>query len=258
MVSAQELFSLEGKTAIVTGGTSGIGRTVADYLASAGANIAIISRTAADTKRVAGEIFKDYGVKTLGVGCDVTDADGVEAMVNTVADHLGTADVLFNNAGINVWGGALELKYEDWKHIFDVNVNGVFLTARAFAQRLIKDKKQGSVINNASMSGSIINLPQFQTAYNTSKAAVIHLTKALAIEWIEHDIRVNAISPGYVWTEMNQEIPKDIRDVWMAATPTHRFAKPDEMAGAVIYLASKASSFTTGAEIIIDGGFTCL
>lgn len=258
MVSAQALFSLHNKTAIVTGGTSGIGRTVADYLASAGANIAIISRSKSDTRRVAKEIKSEYAVQTVGVDCDVAIEEEVDEMIQVVAEKLGTPGVLFNNAGINIWGGALDLNFSDWKKVLDVNVNGIFLVARAFAKKLIEDEKPGSIINNASISGSIVNLPQFQTAYNTSKAAVIHLTKVLAVEWIQQKIRVNTISPGYVWTEMNHQIPEEIRNVWVESTPIGRFAQPDEIAGAVIYLASNASSYTSGAEILIDGGFTCL
>ena len=239
MVSALDLFSLKGKNIIITGGTSGIGRNVADYLASAGANIAIVSTKTENSDKVAQTIAATYQVKT-------------------VSKKIGTADVLFNNAGINLWGGALDLKYEEWKRVFDVNVNGVFLAARAFAQQLVAEQKPGSVINMASISASIVNLPQMQTAYNTSKAAVLHLTKTLAVEWVQHGIRVNAVSPGYVWTEMNQVIPQEIRDYWVNATPYKRFAKPDEIAGAVIYFASDASSYTTGSELIIDGGFTCI
>ena len=258
MVSALDLFSLKGKNIIITGGTSGIGRNVADYLASAGANIAIVSTKTENSDKVAQTIAATYQVKTVGVGCDVSDANAVEEMVKTVSRKIGTADVLFNNAGINLWGGALDLKYEEWKRVFDVNVNGVFLAARAFARQLVAEQKSGSVINMASISASIVNLPQMQTAYNTSKAAVLHLTKTLAVEWVQHGIRVNAVSPGYVWTEMNQVIPQEIRDYWVNATPYKRFAKPDEIAGAVIYFASDASSYTTGSELIIDGGFTCI
>lgn len=258
MVSSADLFSLAGKNAIVTGGTSGIGRTVADYLASAGANVAIISTQTGPSRKVAEAIAREYGVKTAGVGCDVTDERAVAQMIEQVSNTIGTADVLFNNAGINIMGGALELDYADWKRIYDVNVNGVFLVARAFAQRLIAESKPGSVINMASISASIVNLPQSQTAYNSSKAAVVHLTKTLAIEWVKYGIRVNAVSPGYVWTEMNQKIPEDLRNFWVNATPLRRFAKPDEIAGAVIYFASQASSYTTGSELLVDGGFTCL
>lgn len=258
MVSAKNLFSLEGHTAIVTGGTSGIGRCVADYLASAGANVAIISRHGDAAEATAKTIAETYGVATVGLECDVTDEKAVEKMVAHVSDSMGTADVLMNNAGININGGALDLNYEDWQKVLDVNVNGVFLTARAFAKKLIAEGKKGSVINVASISASIVNLPQSQTAYNTSKAAVVHMTKTLAIEWMKYGIRVNAVSPGYVWTEMNQIVPEEITDVWMAATPMKRFARPDEIAGAVIYFASDASSYTTGSELLVDGGFTCL
>ena len=258
MVSTTDLFSLRGHTAIVTGGTSGIGRCVADYLASVGANIAIISRHTDVAVTVAKTISETYDVETVGIGCDVSDPLAVDKMINTVSSTIGTADVLLNNAGININGSALELNYNDWQHILDVNVNGVFLTARAFAKKLILENKHGSVINMASISASIVNLPQSQTAYNTSKAAVVHMTKTLAMEWVKYGIRVNVVSPGYVWTEMNQLVSKEITDVWMAGTPLKRFAKPDEIAGAVIYFASKASSYTTGSELRVDGGFTCL
>lgn len=258
MVSASKLFSLEGRTAIVTGGTRGIGRTVADYLASAGANVAIVGTKDEAAKRAAAEIAADYGVKTVGIGCDVTDETAVDAMVEQVRNSIQTADVLFNNAGININGGALELDFSDWKRVLDTNVNGVFLTARAFARRLIQENKPGSVINTASISASIVNLPQSQTAYNTSKAAVVHLTRTLAIEWVKYGIRVNAVSPGYVWTEMNKIVPEDIRSFWMRATPFGRFATPGEIAGAVLYFAGDASSFTSGSELLVDGCFTCL
>jgi len=258
MVSAAKLFSLTGRKAIVTGGTSGIGRVVANYLASAGANVVIVSTKLNASYSAAEEIADEYHVKTLGFGCDVTDEPAVERMMESISDSIGTADILFNNAGININGGALDLDYKDWQRVMDVNVNGVFLMARAFARKLIEEKKTGSVINMASISASIVNLPQSQTAYNTSKAAVVHLTKTLAVEWVQYGIRVNAVSPGYVWTEMNQIVPENIRNFWMTATPFGRFAKPDEIAGAVIYFASDASSYTSGSELIVDGCFTCI
>lgn len=258
MVNALKLFSLEGKTAVVTGGTSGIGRCVADYLASAGANIVIISQHLDASEKVAAQIAKEYGKKTLGLAFDVTDEEAVSAAFKIITEKFGAAEILFNNAGININGGALDLNYADWKRILDVNINGVFLMARAFAKELIAANKKGSVINTASISASIVNLPQQQTAYNTSKAAVVHMTKTLAIEWVKYGIRVNAVSPGYVWTEMNQVVRRDIRDFWMNATPFGRFAEPDEIAGAVIYFASDASTYTSGSELLVDGCFTCL
>lgn len=258
MVDALSRFSLSGKTAIVTGGTSGIGRTVADHLASAGANVWVISRHQDACDRVAAQIAADYGVKAAGKACDVTDAQAVEAAVDAACEALGLPDILFNNAGININGGALDLNYADWQRVLDVNINGVFLMARALARKLVDAQRPGSIINTASISASIVNLPQQQTAYNTSKAAVLHMTKTLAIEWAQYGIRVNAVSPGYVWTEMNQVIPKETTQFWMHATPFHRFATTDEIASAVLYFASDASSYTSGSELIVDGCFTCL
>ncbi len=258
MIDVLERFSLKGKTAIVTGGTSGIGRCAAEHLASAGANVAVVSRHEEDCTRVAAVLTADYGVRAVGANCDVTDPEAVNRAVDKICEELGVPDVLFNNAGININGGALDVSYEDWLRVLDVNVNGVFLMARCVAAKMIEAKKQGSIINTASISASIVNLPQQQVAYNTSKAAVLHMTKTLAIEWAPFRIRVNAISPGYVWTEMNQVIAPEVTDVWMKATPFHRFASTDEIAGAVIYFASEASGYTTGSELIIDGGFTCL
>ena len=258
MINALARFSLKGSIAIVTGGTSGIGKTTAEHLASAGADVAIISRHLDSSQIPAAYLADTYGVNAHGYACDVACEADVEATVSAIADEIGTPNVLFNNAGINVNGGALDLKFSDWQRMMDVNVNGIFLMARAVARRLVTEKRTGSIINTASISASIVNLPQWQTAYNTSKAAVLHMTKTLAVEWAEHRIRVNAISPGYVWTEMNQVVPEEITRVWMEATPFHRFATTDEIASAVVYFASEASSYATGSELIIDGGFTCL
>ncbi len=257
MTNAIKRFSLEGKVAIVTGGTSGIGRTVVDHFASAGASVAILSRHSDACIAVAEHISVDYGVQAIGVGCDVSDEATVDAAVDTVCRQLDTPDILFNNAGFNINGGALDLNFSDWQRMMAVNVNGVFLMARAVARKLVEADKPGSIINTASISASIVNLPQWQTAYNTSKAAVRHLTKTLAVEWASLGIRVNSVSPGYVWTEMNQVVPKEITRVWMDATPFHRFATTDEIASAVLYFASDASSYTTGSDLIVDGGFTC-
>lgn len=258
MASAADLFSLKGNTAIVTGGTRGIGRCVANYLASAGAAVAIVASHGDIAKKVAQEIAAVYSVKTVGIGCDVTDDAAVDNMIETVSITIGTADVLINNAGINNPKNALEVSYDDWKRILDVNLNGAFLVARTFAKKLISEKKPGSIINVASISASIIVQPQSQAAYNSSKAALVHLTKSLAIEWVKYGIRVNVVSPGYVWTEMIQNVDKNITDVWMKAIPFTRFATPDEIAGGVLFFASKASSYATGSELLIDGGITCL
>jgi len=258
MVDAVGRFSLRGKLAVITGGTSGIGRAVAEHFASAGADVAVISRHREDCEQVASEIAGAYGVRAGGFACDVADETGVERALDAIVTALGTPNVLFNNAGININGGALDLDFGHWKRMMAVNVDGVFLMARAVARRLIAKGLPGSIVNMASISASIVNLPQRQTAYNTSKAAVLHMTRTLAVEWVEHGIRVNAVSPGYVWTEMNQVVPREIADFWMRATPYHRFATTDEIASAALYFASDASTYTSGSELIVDGCFTCL
>lgn len=257
-MDALERFSLKGKISIVTGGTSGIGRCVAEHFASAGADVAIFSRHKDDCVSVATALEQNYHIRAAGIQCDVSAEKEVEEAVKEVEETLGTPDILFNNAGFNINGGALDLDFSDWERMMAVNVNGVFLCARAVAKRLIAANKIGSIVNTASISASIINLPQWQTAYNTSKAAVRHLTKSLAVEWAEYGIRVNSVSPGYVWTEMNQKVPEDITKVWMEATPFHRFATTDEIASAVLYMASPAASYTTGSDLIVDGGFTSI
>ena len=258
MQSAADLFSLKDRNIIVTGGTRGIGRTVADYLASAGGNLALIGTSQERAENAAHEIEREYGVKCVGIGCDVSDEGAVDRMVEAVSTSIGTANVLFNNAGINTWGGALEIDYSLWKSILDVNLNGVFLVARAFARKLVAEKKPGSVINMASVGGSIITQPQEQTAYHASKAAVLHMTRSLAVEWVKYGIRVNAVSPGYTWSELIGNVPEDYMNAWVNSIPMKRIAQPDEIAGAVIYLASDASTYTTGSEIVIDGGASCI
>ena len=257
-MSFMDRFSLKGKNVLVTGGTRGIGRVVANCLADAGANIGIIGTTLAPAEKAAEEIAAEYGVRTKGYACHITEPDEVEAAVADFVETFGQIDVLFNNAGICQHKPVMELTYPEWLNVINTNVNGTFLVAHTVAKYMIRDGVKGSIVSTASISGSIINLPQPQAAYNTSKAAVVHMTKDLAIELCEYGIRVNCISPGYTMTEMVSSVNPDWIAFWENAVPMHRLATPDELAGAVIYLASDASSYTTGADIIIDGGFTCL
>jgi len=257
-MSFMDRFSLKGKNILVTGGSRGIGRVVAACLAEAGANIGIIGTSVATAQKAADEIAAEYGVKTKGYGCHITDEAEVETAVAAFVADFGQIDALFNNAGICQHKPVMDLTYDEWKNVINVNVNGTFLMAHTAAKYMIRDGIKGSIINNASISGSIINLPQPQAAYNTSKAGVVHMTKDLAVELCGFGIRVNSISPGYTMTEMVSDVNPDWIAFWENAVPMHRLATPDELAGAVIYLASDASSYTTGADIIIDGGFTCL
>ena len=252
------IFSLKGKTAVVTGGARGIGRTVAADMAMMGADIAIIDLLDPLARESAEAIAKQHGVRARAYLCDVTDPARVAETIDAAAADFGGLDVLFNNAGICLHKAALDVTPEEWRGIFDVNVNGVFYTAAAFAKKLIALGRPGSIINTASMSGSIVNYPQEQASYNASKAAVVHITKSLAVEWAGHGIRVNCISPGYIFTEMTAHVRKDWTDQWIALTPYKRMGKPEELSGAVIYLASDCAGFTSGCEIIIDGCFTCV
>lgn len=248
------LFTLEGKVAVITGGKQGIGKIVAGYLADAGASIAIFDMS--DASETAAGIEKEYGVKARAYQCDVTNAEQVQETVRLAAEEMGTLDLLFNNAGICLHKDALECTPDEWRKVVDVNLNGVFFVAQAFARYLVKNNKTGNIVNTASMSGSIVNIPQTQASYNASKAGVVHLTKSLAVELAPKGIRVNSISPGYIQTEMTATVRADWQEAWINMIPFKRMGTPEELAGAVIYLLSDASTYTSGADMIIDGCFT--
>ena len=249
-------FCLEGKTAVVTGGSQGIGKIVAGYLAHQGADIVIVDIQ--DAIQVARKIASEYPVKAIALKCDVSDSKQVKEVMNEAAKEMGSLDILFNNAGICLHKSALEVTPAEWEKVINVNLNGIFYMAREFAKQLILKGKKGSIINTASMSGVIVNVPQLQSSYNASKAAVMHLTKSLAVEWADKGIRVNAISPGYIRTEMTESVREDWKKLWEGMIPFGRMGTPEELAGAVIYLASDMSSYTSGLNMVIDGAFTCI
>lgn len=251
-----DIFSLKGKAAIVTGGNQGIGKVVAGYIADAGADVVILDSK--DATAVAEEIAKEYGVRTAAITCDVTKPEEVEKAINEAAQKMGTLDLLFNNAGICVHKDALDCTAEDWLKVVDVNLNGIFFVAQAFAKYLVSNGKTGNIVNTASMSATIVNIPQGQASYNSSKAGVVHLTKSLAVEWADKGIRVNSISPGYIMTEMTGMVRKDWQDLWVSSIPFKRMGKPEELAGAVIYLLSDAATYTSGCDMLIDGCFTLI
>ena len=246
-------FSLKGKVTVVTGGRQGIGKTVADALAGAGSDIVIVDM--ADATDVAADIAARRGVRAIALTCDVTRPDEVAAVIRQAVEQLGTIDLLFNNAGICLHKPALECTERDFTKVIDVNLNGVFFVAQAFARYLVAEGKGGNIVNTASMSGPIVNIPQGQASYNASKAGVVHLTKSLAVEWAPLGIRVNCISPGYIQTEMTGSVREDWRQIWTDMIPFKRMGTPEELAGAVIYLLSDASTYTSGADLIIDGCF---
>lgn len=251
-----DLFSLKDKVCIITGGNQGIGETVAEYIADAGADVAIFDLN--DGSEVADRISKEYNVRAKAYVCNVTDPDDVQKNIDAVANDFGTMDLLFNNAGICLHKPALECEPNDWLKVIDVNLNGIFFVAQAFARYLVKNNKKGNIVNTASMSANIVNVPQGQASYNASKAGVKHLTKSLAVEWVDKGIRVNCISPGYIRTAITGDSNPDWQKLWIEASPYKRMGVPEELAGAVIYLLSDASTFTSGSEMIIDGCFTVI
>ncbi|WP_208585608.1 glucose 1-dehydrogenase [Gracilibacillus suaedae] len=253
-----KMFQMEHKTSIVTGGSRGLGKAMAEALAEAGSNIVIADIDIETAEKTADAIANNYQVKTLAIKVDVTNETDVSRLIEEVTKRFPTIDVLINNAGIALLKNTEKVSMEEWKKVLDVNLNGVFLMSKAVGNIMIK-QQSGSIINIASMSGMIINTPQSQAAYNASKAAVAALTKSLASEWVEHYIRVNAIAPGYMKTEITRPYFEEDGDMvrrWMNFTPMNRPGEPDELKGAALYLASEASSYTTGSVLVVDGGYT--
>ena len=266
----EDVFGLKGKTAVVTGGGQGIGQVVAVGLAKAGAEIAIVCRSGADETI---RLVEEAGGKAYFVKGDVTSEESVNATVAEIIERSGKIDILFNNAGACYHKKAIVLEGEDlgglndgeatvdeFRRIIDVNLTGEYIMAVAVARTMIEKGIKGSIINMASMSGTIVNIPQCQASYNASKAAVMHMTKSLAIEWADYGIRVNSLSPGYVGTPMSQPpfVHQELLDAWEPLFPLHRMAKPEELIPAVLYLASPAAGYTTGSDIIVDGGYCCV
>lgn len=250
-----ELFSLQGKTAIVTGGGRGIGQVVAIGLAKAGADIVIFSRTGAE--ETVG-LITEQGGQAISMIVDVTDEAMVKNAMDDVYSRFSSIDVVFNNAGICIHKDTLASSADEWRQVLDINLTGQFIVARAAARIMIENGIRGSIINMASMSGSIVNIPQMQASYNSSKAGVIHLSKSLAVEFAKYGIRVNSLSPGYINTPMSSDTPQELKDAWMPLIPMYRMGEPEELIGAVIYLAADTSGYTTGLDMIVDGAYTCL
>lgn len=248
-------FRLTGKKAYVTGGARGIGKCAALAFAEAGADVAIVDVDMVEAKQTVREI-KALGVNSMAIKTNVTDPAEVDRMIEAVLSEFGDIDIAFNNAGICVNESAETMSFENWKKVIDVNLTGIFLTARAAGRVMIKNKK-GAIINTASMSGHIVNTPQPQCAYNASKAGVILLTKSLAVEWAPYGVRVNCISPGYIGTKMTLSASQWI-PAWESLSPMKRMGRPEELAAALVYLAGDGASFTTGTDLVIDGAFTCV
>lgn len=257
-MSYQQKFRLKGERAVVTGGGRAIGLCCAEALGEAGARIVIIERLRSDAVEAI-DFLRGRGIDAeLRLG-DVTDSTRMREIADEMANEGAPATVLVNNAGIGKSGVPSEdVSDEDWLRMMDVNLNGVFWCSRAFGRHMVAAKR-GSIVNIGSMSGHIANRPQPQTPYNVSKAAVHHLTKSMGAEWAHHGVRVNAVAPTYIETPMVTKIEANRVRIpgWLADTPMGRMGQPEEVASAVLFLASDASSLMTGAIVNVDGGFTC-
>ena len=249
-------FSLQGQVGIVTGGGQGLGKAFALAFAEAGADV-VIAELNEKTGPVTAKEIQDMGRRSLFVQTDVREQASIQAMVDATVKEFGKIDFLMNNAGITLWCEAEDVPEEEWMQVMNINLNGLFYCCQAVGKQMMK-QGEGRIVNIASMSGLIVNRPQCQASYNTSKAAVIHLTRSLATEWAQHNIRVNAIAPGYMATSMAEPFFKDpkIGGIWMDSIPMKRGGKPEELCPVAVLLASEASSYMTGETVVVDGGYT--
>ena len=249
-----DAFDLTGKVAVVTGGNTGLGEAFARALTEVGASVALAARTRERSEAVAEDLAASGG-KAIAVDLDVTDPVRVGEMLEEVTERLGPVDVLVNNAGVCYHRPAAEVPREEWLDTFEVNVHGLWYCAQAVGRQMI-ERGGGVIVNIGSISAMIVNRPQWQPAYNASKAAVHQLTKSLAAEWAPQNVRVNALAPGYVKTAMAPVDEPQFRRHWIEDAPMQRYALPDELGPSLVYLASDASSFMTGSVLVVDGGYT--
>ncbi len=259
MDSLEALFSLRGRVAIVTGASSGLGLECARALAIAGADVALVARRADRLKSIAGELSRDYGVKAMPIAADITVEAELDRVVAQTSAELGEIDILVNNAGIAPTGRAEKYSRQDWDAALSLNLTAPMMLSQRVARRLIERKRPGRIINITSILAHVGSAVYRLSAYTASKAALANLTRQLAIEWAPHGIAVNAIAPGWIPTEATEAgIAKPgNRERMEALTPMGRLGRPDEIRGAVIFLACPASSYVTGSVVAVDGGYLC-
>jgi NAD(P)-dependent dehydrogenase (short-subunit alcohol dehydrogenase family) len=250
------LFRLDGRVALVTGGASGIGRRIAVGLAEFGADVCLVDLPGSDLDGAADDVAKT-GRRVVSTAGDVTSSDDLRAAVRRAETELGPLRLAVNSAGIANSAAAEDMDLAQWQRMMDINLTGVFLACQAEGHTML-DHGSGAIVNIASMSGSIVNRGLLQAHYNAAKAAVIHLTKSLAMEWCRRGVRVNSISPGYTATPMNTrpEVADQVRQ-FEADTPLGRMASVDELVGPAVFLLSDAASYCTGVDLLVDGGFVC-
>jgi len=253
-MNAKDMFNLKGEVAIVTGAGQGLGKEMALALAEVGADVTVADLNL-DTAKTTAAAVRRLGRKAIAIKADVTKINDVKRMTQRTLRSFGKIDILVNNAGVVNNYPAEKLSTRQWDKIMEVNVKGVFLCCREVGKVMIRQKK-GNIINIASMSGLVANRPQPQAHYNASKAAITMFTKSLAAEWAPYNIRVNAISPGYMGTAMVKRVLPKYGKHWMPLIPMGRIGQPEEIKGPVVFLASEASSYVTGAVLVMDGGYT--
>jgi NAD(P)-dependent dehydrogenase (short-subunit alcohol dehydrogenase family) len=249
-----DAFDLTGRVCVVTGANRGIGRALSLALAEAGGDLALLVRSPESAEPLLAQL-RSLGVRAEAFAADVVDRAGVQDAAQRVVQTFGGVDVLVNNAGTCIHRPALDVTEEEFRSVLDTNVTGVWNCCQAFGREMVAAGR-GSIINIGSISGLIVNRPQWQPAYNASKAAVHQLTKSLAAEWGATGVRVNALAPGYIKTEMAPVDEPQYRRHWIEDVPMQRYATPEELGPSLIYLASAASAFVTGSILVIDGGYT--
>ncbi|MFJ7752167.1 SDR family oxidoreductase [Peribacillus muralis] len=253
-MNVKELFDLTGKTAIITGGGRGLGEQIATGFAEAGANVVLCSRKKQACDEVASKI-EGLGVRALSFKCDITNPSDVQEVVNETFREFGSIDILVNNSGAS-WGApAIDMPLEAWHKVMNVNVTGTFIMSQTVARVMI-EQGYGKIINIASVAGLGGTDPRVldTVGYNTSKGAVITLTKDLAVKWGRHNIHVNAIAPGFFPTKMTKGVLAQGENPILDSTPLNRLGSNDDLKGAAVFLASKASDYVTGNILIVDGG----
>jgi NAD(P)-dependent dehydrogenase (short-subunit alcohol dehydrogenase family) len=252
-MNTKKLFDLSGRVAIITGGSIGLGRHMAEGLAEMGANLVLCARKKERCEQAAEEL-RLLGVKTLALGCDVKNPDQVQAVVGATVAQFGRIDILINNAGTS-WGAPVEeMRLEHWNKVIETNLTGTFLFSQA-AGKVMVPQRRGKIINVASVAGLRGAPPEFQAiGYHASKGGVIAFTKDLACKWGIHNIQVNAIAPGWFPTNMSRVVIEQNKDAFLDKIPLRRFGNEHDLKGAVAYLASDASDYVTGHVLVVDGG----